>query len=120
MSKIFFQDFLYEGMTLDKYEYPLIELNYVSFCDDYKEYNSKCSYGINDAIGISFECLTQMTDESDWEKIFKIAAVCKKIYLIDDVPLMNQELDEYKEFLLKTYFYKLKEKCENSFVYKKY
>jgi predicted P-loop ATPase/GTPase len=99
-DRLFFQDFLFEDMPVDKHDNPVVE---VTVSPD------------NNAIGymvVSFDKMLRMNKKEEWEKLFdKIDQ--KRVYIRDDVKLQNSEMAEYKVFYLKTYFFNLSKRCES-------
>ncbi len=116
MRKIFYQDFLFEDIKTDVSEFPIIELEY-SECYPYcEEYYTNMQKGLYDSLSIKLSQLIELTKEKDWNTLFAIITKYKSVYLIDDIPLENDEVKEYKDFYLKTYFYKIKNYCSNCFI----
>ncbi len=116
MSNTFYQDFLFENIKTDENEFPLIEIKHsdlLPYCEEYKPDFQK---GLFDSFSIKFTQLIDMTKEEDWNNLLARTSKYNTVYLIDDISLENEELREYKDFYLKTYFYKLKEACPNCFV----
>lgn len=116
MRKIFYQDFLFENIKTDASDFPIIELEYSESCPYCKEYCTNMQKGLYDSLSIKLSQLIELTQENDWNTLFAIVSKYKSVYLIDDILLKNDELKEYKDFYLKTYFYKIKNYCSNCFI----
>ena len=116
MRKIFYQDFLFEDIKTDASEFPLIELEYFDSYPYCEEYYANMQKGLFDSLSIKLSQLIELTKEKDWNTLFAIITKYKSVYLIDDIPLENDEVKEYKDFYLKTYFYKIKNYCSNCFI----
>ena len=93
--RIFFQDFLFEGMPVDEQEYPSIKLQ--RFPEDADISNYKI---------ISFDTMLKMNKRSEWDSLFK-QTENKDVCIKDDVLLYNSEMEQYKKFYLGAYCYNL-------------
>ncbi|MCQ2512992.1 MAG: hypothetical protein MJ092_06385 [Lachnospiraceae bacterium] len=114
-KKVFFQDFLFEGIPIDKDDKPAVELEYTDntvMCSVVNPYQSFDYYNV----ALNFSDLVEMRDESDWLNMLKKIDSCNTVVLVDNMPLQNAELVPYKEFYMKTYYYTLKQHCKNCFV----
>ena len=72
--------------------------------------------GLYDSLSVKLSQLIELTKEKDWNTLFTLISKYKSVYLIDDISLENDELKDYKDFYLKTYFYKIKNYCSNCFI----
>ena len=97
-EKVFFQDFLFENMPVDKDEYPLVPIKYLT--TDPKE----------QITFLSLDKLFRLSTKSEWNKLFEIITN-KVVCIVDDVPVQNEEMRPYKMFYLKTYIYNLSQHC---------
>lgn len=109
MEKIFYQDFLFKDMEFDQNEYPNVQLEYAPLPKTYKKYQDRISYkNRTSCLAISFNQLLLIKKLNKWEKLKKIVKECSSVYIIDDVPIVNEELKSFKEFYLKSYFFTFK------------
>ena len=107
-KRVFYQDFLFEDMPVDKQDNPLVELAYIKE----KEELAGCEF-----IEVSFDFLMKMNKEMEWHKLFKKVENAN-IIIKDDISIENVEIVPYKDFYLKTYFYNLSKRGKNCFVMK--
>ena len=92
-DKLFYQDFLFRDLPVDEQENLLIDIEYY---DENSESRTK---------KISFDKLIRMNRLDEWNKLY--SEICgKTVVIIDDVIIINNELSGYKDFYLKTYYYK--------------
>ena len=103
-NKIFYQDFLFEKMPVDKQDNPIVEIKYI------KKVKSDTKYEI-----ISFDRLLKMDKFDEWDALFN-RINNSIVYIIDDVSLDNKEVMSYKDFYLKTYFYNVSQCCKECYV----
>lgn len=105
MSKrrVFFQDFLFEEMPVDNQDNPLVKMKTIGKKDD-----TGCTI-------ISFEKMLRMNKEEEWVKLFNSIAG-KQVLIKDDLALQNEEMKEYKDFYMKTYYYNLSKHCLGCYV----
>ncbi len=90
----FFQDYLFEGLPVDEFDNPVVELSILQCLPT------------SDVVEISFDSLLKSEEKSEWDSIHK--SVENKVAVIkDDVRLRNDELEQYKDFYLKAYYYDL-------------
>ena len=102
-SKIFFQDHLFEDLPVDKYDNPMVTINVIP-ADLKSEY-----------ISVSLDRLFRLNTKMEWEKLIHNISN-KTVCIVDDVPVVNEEVKPYKTFYLKTYYYYLSKHCTACFV----
>lgn len=116
-KRLFYQDFLYQDMTVDKNDYPDVVLEY---CIDV----AGCSIVDVNKAASSPEAIIKLTKlmsirkEEDWARLEKNVEKLKKVIIEDDIELKNSELDDYKLFFLKTYFWRLRQCCKDCYIKK--
>ena|GEM_PF-2503388 len=103
-KRIFFQDFLFEGMPVDEQDYPTIEIRYLSGDDD-----------IHHDMIVSFDAMLKMDKLEEWKALFE-QTENKNVCIKDDVVMKNSEMDIYHDFYLKTYAYNISKHCKNVYV----
>lgn len=103
-NKCFFQDFLFENMPVDNRDNPIVDVDYCSMIN--KHTYSKT---------VSFNKLMKMDEVEEWEKLYEDIDH-SIVYIIDDVPINNNEVRVYKEFYLKTYYFNIAAHCKKCFV----
>ena len=103
-NKIFYQDFLFEKMPVDKQDNPIVEINYID------QVSSETKYEM-----VSFDRLSRMDKFEEWNELF-IKIKDSVVYIIDDVFLSNKEVLSYKDFYLKTYYYNVSKCCKECYV----
>ncbi len=91
MKRVFFQDFLFENMPVDKNDNIRVKVKYGN-------------QPLVNAYQISFDKLLLMDRKSEWKQLFKSISG-KNVAIIDDVTIDNIELLEYKNFYLEAYYY---------------
>ncbi|WP_027438918.1 hypothetical protein [Lachnospira multipara] len=104
-EKIFFQDFLFKNMPVDEQDYPTTELQRLPEGADISNY-----------MVVSFDTMLKMNKPVEWEMLFKQTEnndVCIK----DDVVINNSEMEPYKLFYLKTYYYNILKHSRNLYVF---
>lgn len=105
--RIFFQDFLFEGMPVDEQDYPIVNMKKLPPDVD-----------INSCIVVSFDAMLRMNKRKEWDELFektKNRSVC----ILDDVPINNSEMEPYKRFYLSAYYFNLSKCCNNVYFRKK-
>ncbi len=103
-NKIFFQDFLFEGMPVDEQEFPVVDLRMLPSGIDMTGY-----------IVISFDTMLRMNKHEEWNDLYKRVQdmdVCIK----DDVLMENDEMKSYKDFYLKAYYFTLSKYSNNLYI----
>ena len=99
--KIFFQDFLFEGMPVDKQDYPVVNIQF-----------SPPDLNFDSYLTISFDTLLRMNKREEWELLFE-KTKNNNVCILDDVPLANTEIEKYKMFYLSAYYYCLSKKSKS-------
>ena len=94
MERYFYQDFLFENLPVDEKDNPIVDIQYADTMSKGSEF-----------ISFSFDRLLRQIHVEKWEKMICESKDKKAVYIIDDVKLKNDELEEYKLFYLKTYYY---------------
>lgn len=103
-EKIFFQDFLFKDMPVDEQDYPIIELQHIPECVDI----ANCTI-------ISFDTMLKLNKRTEWELLFN-QIENKDVCIKDDVVLNNSEMESYKCFYLKAYYYNIKKHSRNVYM----
>lgn len=110
-TKTFYQDFLFSDMEVTKDGYPKIEFEYCDHVAGYKALkighpqNEKVlSIGLTDLMGI--------TQEDRWNSLEEKVSQLEELIVVDDIVLKNSELEEYKDFFIKTYIWRLSKLCQ--------
>ncbi|GAB6160513.1 hypothetical protein [Howardella ureilytica] len=104
-EKIFFQDFLFKNMPVDGQDYPTTELQYLPEGADISNY-----------MVVSFDTMLKMNKPVEWEMLFK-QTENKDVCIRDDVVINNSEMEPYKLFYLKTYYYNILKHSRNLYVF---
>ncbi len=104
-EKIFFQDFLFKNMPVDEQDYPTIELQCLPEGTDISNY-----------MVVSFDAMLKMNKPVEWEMLFK-QTENKDVCIKDDVVINNSEMEPYKLFYLKTYYYNILKHSRNLYVF---
>lgn len=93
--RVFFQDFLFEGMPVNEQDYPDIKIHRLPEETDISAYKT-----------ISFDAMLRMNKLSEWESLF--AEIDNRdVCIKDDVLMDNPEMEPYKRFYLGTYYYNI-------------
>lgn len=103
-EKIFFQDFLFRDMPVDEQDYPTIELQHLPDGADLSDY-----------VIVSLDTMLKMNKLSEWDGMFKRIAnrdVCIK----DDVVINNSEMEPYKRFYLRAYYFNILKHSRNAYI----
>ena len=103
-EKIFFQDFLFKDMPVDEQDNPTVEMQYLPEGADISNY-----------MIVSLDTMLKMNKSTEWELLFRKTEnmeVCIK----DDVVLINSEMESYKRFYLKAYYYNVKKHSRSVYV----
>ena len=103
-NKYFFQDFLFKELPVDKQDNPIVDIEYDNMID--KKLNAK---------SISFDKLLRMDKIEEWERLYEDIK-CSVVYIIDDVSINNSEVQTYKDFYMRTYYYNISSHCKKCFV----
>ena len=105
-KRMFYQDFLFNDLPVDKQENPRVDIKYIN----------KADVSLKSTItDVSFDRLLRMNKESEWLTLYQ--RIQDSVVIInDDVFIENEELVPYKDFYLKTYFYNISKKCKTCFV----
>lgn len=103
-DKVFFQDFLFKELPVDKQDFPITEI--IDLPDSIKK---------SDCVVLSFERLLRMNHLYEWNRLFS-SAKNKIVCINDDVILKNEELLIYKDFYLKMYIYNIMQNCKECYV----
>ena len=103
-NRVFFQDYLFEGMPVDEQDNPTVSLEVFPKCME-----------IGERYAISLDKMLKMDKQKDWDNLFKYIKD-RDVCIIDDVVLTNVELKPYKTFYLKTYCFNLSKYCRQVFI----
>jgi len=103
-EKIFFQDFLFKDMPVDEQDYPITELQYLPEGADISNY-----------MVVSFDTMLTMNKLAEWEMLFK-QIENKVVCIKDDVVINNSEVEPYKLFYLKTYYFNILKHSQSVYV----
>ena len=103
-TRFFFQDFLFEGLPIDEQEYPIVDVKELPQGEDLSRY-----------VVVSLDRLLQMNKKNEWETLFEQVRN-KDVCVKDDVPINNSEMDYYKTFYLRTYYYVLSQRCKSVYI----
>ncbi len=99
-EKCFYQDYLFEDMPVDEQDNPMVD---ISLSID----NNDTGYVV-----VSFDKMLRMNKKEEWDRLFG-SITDKDVFIRDDLDLKNEEMAEYKNFYLKTYFYNLSKRCNS-------
>ena len=102
-DRVFFQDYLFEDLPVDKYDNPIVTIRILP-----ANLKSLC-------ISVSLDKLFRLNTKKEWERLLNSISN-KTVCIIDDVPLDNEEMKLYKEFYLKTYYFNLAKYCKDCYV----
>ncbi len=103
-KRIFFQDFLFENLPVDKQEYPTVEI--IKLPPD---------INVTNCVILSFDRLLRMNHPHEWDAIFN-SVKGKTVCIKDDVLINNIELLDYKDFYLKAYIFNIGCYCQECYV----
>lgn len=103
-EKIFFQDFLFKDMPVDEQDYPTIELKYLPESTDISNYTI-----------VSLDTMLKMNKPTEWEILFK-QTENKDVCIKDDVLINNSEMEPYKLFYLKAYYFNILKYSRNAYI----
>ena len=120
MENILEQRFWFDGLVLDKNDYPTetpIPINSIdnqsSMFDDYNLFD--CLYGANRYVKLSE--LFDANTEAKWGDIKEKARHFKSITLVNDIPFQNEELAFIKQFYISVFYSALKKENPTCYVY---
>ena len=102
-NKVFFQDHLFEDLPVDKYDNPMVTVNVMP-----AELKSEC-------VSVSLDKLFRLNTKKEWGRLIS-NITNKNVCIVDDVPIVNEEVKPYKEFYLKTYYFNLSKYCRTCYV----
>ncbi len=103
-NRYFYQDFLFAELPVDKQDNPIVEVEYINQIPSDEKYET-----------ISLDRLLRMDKLEEWDALF--GRINESIvYMVDDVPLCNNEVLGYKDFYLKTYYYNVSRHCKECYV----
>lgn len=103
-SRVFFQDFLFEGMPVNEQDYPDIKIHHLPEGTDISVYKT-----------ISFDAMLRMNKLSEWESLFA-EIENREVCIKDDVLIDNSEMEMYKFFYLGTYYYNISKHSRHVYV----
>lgn len=103
-KKIFFQDFLFKDMPVDEQDYPTIELKHLPDSTDISNFTI-----------VSLDTMLKMNKPTEWDDLFKRIAN-RNVYIKDDVVITNSEMEPYKLFYLKAYYFNILKHSRNAYV----
>ncbi len=104
-KKVFYQDFLFEDMPVDEQDYPTTELQHIPEGADISNYTV-----------VSFDTMLKMNKPMEWEVLFE-RIENKDVCIRDDVVMNNYEMEPYKLFYLKTYYFNILKYSRNVYVF---
>ncbi len=116
-NRVFYQDFLYHDMLVDKNDFPDVKLEYCNDVAGYSRVDVHKAVSTSEA-KVNLTRLMSIRKEDDWNQLENNVAKLKKVVIEDDLEIRNSELDDYKDFFLKTYFYRLKQCCKECYIKK--
>ena len=102
-------------MIVDKDDYPDIILKYCTDVAGYSRMAFDKETTDSQAI-VKLSSLMSIRKEDDWMFLENNISKLKKIVIEDDIELKNTELAEYKEFFLKTYYWRFKRCCKECYI----
>ena len=102
-NRIFFQDYLFEDLPVDKYDNPMVTVNLMP-----EDLKTAC-------VSVSLDKLFRINTKKEWERLISNVSN-KSVCIVDDVPVVNEEVRPYKEFYLKTYYFNLSKHCKICYV----
>ena len=103
-ERFFFQDYLFRDMPVDEQEFPDVEIETITELPDKGEH-----------MIISFDTLLRMNRKEEWDKLLK-KVENHDVYIQDDVPMSNPEMEPYKKFYLGAYFFTFSKYCKKVYV----
>ncbi len=114
------QGFWFDGVSFDKKDYPVCELEYTDAIDRHSnlfdDYNLlDYTYGSNRYIRLSE--LFEADSEEKWATIRRKAKECDSITILDDISIENIEIGFIADFYLRTFYAALKQENPNCFVF---
>ena len=104
-EKIFFQDFLFEDLPVDEQDNPTTELQCLPEGADISNY-----------MVVSFDTMLKMNKPVEWEMLFK-QTENKDVCIKDDVVINNYEMEPYKLFYLRAYYFNILKHSRNLYVF---
>lgn len=104
--RYFFQDFLFEDMPVDEQECPIVTIAELPTVER-----------VGDYFTVSLDAMLRMNKKEEWDELFS-AVDSKDVCIRDDVHIENEELEGYKQFYLKSYYYNIAKHCRRLYVSK--
>lgn len=104
-KKVFYQDFLFEDMPVDEQDYPTTELQHLPEGADISIYTV-----------VSFDTMLKMNKPMEWEMLFE-RIENKDVCIRDDVVMNNYEMEPYKLFYLRAYYFNILKHSRNVYVF---
>ena len=98
--RYFFQDFLFEDLPVDEQEYPIVTVTELPTAESDGDYFT-----------VSLDMMLRMNKKTEWDELFT-AVDGKDVCIRDDVLLENEEMEGYKQFYLKSYYYNIAKHCK--------
>ena len=114
MQPQFFQDFLFEGIPVNSFDVPKIDLKYAHIHDSSLPLKGLSYDGCEKTVFLTD--LLQMKSEDEWEEFLPGISVCSSVSIVDDLPLRNSEIAEYKLFYLKAYCSIIQRHCPACYI----
>ncbi len=103
-DRFFFQDFLFEDMPVDEQDNPQVEIRILPTGSDMSLYKT-----------VSFDTMLRMNKRKEWEDLYEQTKGCD-VCIKDDVLIENTEMEPYKYFYLKAYYFCLLKHSKNLYV----
>lgn len=100
-KRIFFQDFLFQGIQYDEQEYPVANIKYAHSFEDIADYTV-----------LLLSVLIKMNREIEWENLFARIEE-ENICIRDDIEVENEKIKSYKQMFLSVYYLNLQKHCKN-------
>ncbi len=103
-NRVFFQDYLFEGMPVDEQDFPKIELQMLPAGSDLSTYKV-----------VSFDTMLRMNKREEWDELFK-QVEDKDVCIKDDILMENDEMKLYKDFYMMAYYFNLSKYSNNIYI----
>lgn len=107
--KYFYQDFLFGDIPLDSNEMPLVDMEIIHLDDIPLPIQGP--FPVEEHLSLSFAHLLGIISQEEWDNVLDECEQYSLVYLKDDVPITNVEIAPYKEMYIKTYYWKISNRC---------